>query len=210
MEYISQIGQDRFIDNFFDKKENGFFIDIGANEGVRISNTFFLEKDRNWKGICIEPLPIEFKELQKNRSSINLNVCVSDFEGFTDFTYVEGYANMLSGIPDTYHSSHKERILGEVNHFGGKIHNIKVPVRKLQSILDEFKIKEIDFCSIDTEGSEFNIIKSIDFDKTLIKVFIIENNYKETFIEEFLSNKGYVLYTKLEWDDVFIKKEYIK
>ena len=73
MEYISQIGQDRFIDEFFNKKENGFFVDVGANEGVRISNTYFLEKVRNWKGICIEPLPVEFKELQKNSNVINGN-----------------------------------------------------------------------------------------------------------------------------------------
>lgn len=210
MQYISQIGQDRFIDEFFDKKENGFFIDIGANEGVQISNTYFLEKNRNWKGICIEPLPVEFKKLSENRTSINLNVCVSDFNGETDFTYVEGYANMLSGISDMYHKTHKERVLGEVNHYGGTIHNIKVPVRTLQSILDEYNVTEVDFCSIDTEGSEFSIVKSIDFDKTLIKVFIIENNYKETDIEEFLKTKGYDLYKKLEWDDVFIKKEFIK
>jgi FkbM family methyltransferase len=210
MEYVSQLGQDRFIDEFFEQKENGFFVDIGANEGVRISNTFFLEKIRKWKGICIEPLPVEYKELQKNRTSINFNICVSDFEGITDFTYVEGYANMLSGISDAYHKTHMERILGEVNHYGGKIHNIKVPCRRLQSIFDELKITEVDFCSIDTEGSEFKIIKSIDFDRTLVKVFIIENNYKETQIEDFLISKGYVLYKKIEWDDVFIKKEYIK
>lgn len=210
MLYISQIGQDRFIDEFFDKKEKGFFLDIGANEGVQISNTYFLEKYRNWKGICVEPLPLEFQKLSENRTSINLNVCVADFDGETEFTYVEGYANMLSGISDMYHEIHKDRILGEVNHYGGKIHNITVPVRTLQSILDEYNVTEVDFCSIDTEGSEFSIVKSIDFDKTLIKVFIIENNYKETKIEEFLKNKGYVLFTKLEWDDVFIKKEFIK
>lgn len=210
MTYISQIGQDRFIDEFFDKKENGFFIDVGANEGIHISNTYFLEKYRNWKGICIEPLPEEFKKLNENRTSINLNICVSDFEGETEFTYVEGYANMLSGMSDKYHAQHKERIIGEVHYYGGNIHNITVPVRTLQSIFDEHNITEIDFCSIDTEGSELSIVKSINFDKTLVKVFIIENNYKETDIEEFLKTKDYVLYTKLEWDDVFINKKYIK
>jgi FkbM family methyltransferase len=208
--YCSQLGQDRFIDEFFKQKRNGVFVDIGANEGVQISNTFFLEKERDWNGICIEPLPMEFKKLTENRNSINLNLCVSNFEGETDFTYVEGYANMLSGISDEYNKTHMERVLGEVNHYGGKIHNIKVPVKTLQSILDEYKMLEIDFCSIDTEGSEFSIIKSIDFDKTIIKVFIIENNYKETFIQEFLEKKGYTLYKKLEWDDVFIKNELIE
>jgi FkbM family methyltransferase len=210
MDYNSQLGQDRFINEFFDNKQNGFFVDIGAHEGITYSNTYFLEKYRDWKGICIEPLPVEFKELEKNRTAIKLNLCVSDFDGETDFTYVEGYANMLSGISEAYNNTHRERIHNEVNQYGGKIHDIKVPVKKLQTIFDEFEVKEVDFCSIDTEGSEFNIVKSIDFEKTLVKIFIIENNYQESTIAEFLSTKDYVLYTKLHWDDVFIKKEYIK
>ena len=68
---------------------------------------------------------------------------------------------------------------------------------------------EIDFCSIDTEGSEFSIIKSLDFDKTNIKVLIIENNYQETVIQEFLEQKEYILYKKLAFDDIFIRKELI-
>ena len=209
MTYCSQLGQDRFIDEFFKEKRNGVFVDIGANEGVQISNTFFLEKERGWTGICIEPLPVEFNKLTENRSSINLNICVSDFEGETDFTYVEGYANMLSGMSDQYNKTHMERVLGEVNHYGGKIHNIKVPVKTLQSVLDEHNVLDIDFCSIDTEGSEFSIVKSIDFNRTNVKVFIIENNYKETNIKEFLETKGYSLYKKLEWEEVLVKNELI-
>ncbi len=204
--YISQLGQDKFIDEFFGKKENLTFLDVGAHDGVTISNTFFLEKNRNWNGICIEAQPIEFEKLKKNRNSICINVAVSNFEGEVDFTYVEGYANMLSGISNEYNQTHIDRIKGEVNHYGGKINTIKVPVKKLQTILDENNIVDIDFCSLDTEGSEFNIIKSIDFEKTNIKVFIIENNYKETYIQDYLETKDYQLYKKLEWDDVFIKK----
>jgi FkbM family methyltransferase len=210
MEYFSQIGQDRFIDNFFSGKENGFFVDIGASDGKYFSNTYFFEKFKNWKGICIEPLPTEFNKLNLNRSSINLNLCVSDFEGETDFTYVEGFydypINMLSGISDKYNSLHVERINQEVNKCGGKIESIKVPVRPLQSIFDEFGVTHVDFCSIDTEGSEFEIVKSIDFDRTSIKVFIIENNYNETNIKDFLETKGYVFHSKIEWDDVFVMK----
>lgn len=205
--YVSQLGQDRFIDEYFEQKENLTFLDIGAHDGITISNTLFLEKQRNWKGICVEPQPYEFEKLKLNRNCVCVNVAVSNFEGETDFTYVEGYANMLSGISDDYNRTHMERIHGEVNHYGGKINTIKVPVKKLQTLLDEHNILEIDFCSIDTEGSEFNIIQSIDFDKTNIKVFIIENNYKETNIQEYLETKNYSLYKKLEWDDVFIKNK---
>jgi len=174
---------------------------------VTISNTFFLEKTRNWKGVCIEAQPTEFEKLKKNRSSICVNVAVSNFDGETKFTCVEGYANMLSGISNEYNDTHIGRIEGEVNHYGGKISEITVPVRTLQSILDEHNLTDIDFCSIDTEGSEYNIVQSIDFEKTNIKVFIIENNYKETNIQEYLETKGYFLYKKIEWDDVFVKKE---
>jgi len=204
--YNSQIGQDKFIDEYFDKKEGLTFLDIGAHDGVSISNTFFLEKERKWKGICVEAQPSEFQKLKSNRNCTCVNVAVSDYNGETDFIFVEGYANMLSGISDDYNLSHMQRIRNEVSTYGGAINTIKVPVRTLQSILDEHNTHEIDFCSIDTEGSEFNIIKSIDFDKTEIKVFIIENNYGEKNIEEFLVEKGYYLYKKIEWDDVFVKK----
>jgi FkbM family methyltransferase len=139
-----------------------------------------------------------------------LNLCVSDFNGETDFTYIEGFSNMLSGISDKYNQNHKERILREVDHYGGKIHNINVPVRTLESILDEYNVTEVDFCSIDTEGSELSIVKSINFDKTFIKVFIIENNYQESTIEDFLKTKGFFLYKKIEWDDVFVNEKLIK
>jgi len=207
--YNSQIGQDKFIDEFFEKKEGLTFLDIGAHDGVSISNTFFLEKERNWNGICIEAQPAEFEKLKSNRKCTCVNVAVSNYNGETDFIYVEGYANMLSGISDDYNLSHKHRIENEVRAYGGAINTIKVPVKTLQSILDEHNTHNIDFCSIDTEGSEFNIIKSIDFDKTEIKVFIIENNYREKKIENFLIGKGYALYKKIEWDDVFVKQKYI-
>jgi FkbM family methyltransferase len=205
MGYCSQLGQDRFIDEFFNEKENGVFLDIGAHDGITISNTYYLENERGWTGICIEPQETEFKKLSENRKSINVNCAVSNYTGEVDFTFIEGYANMLSGISDDYNSTHKDRINGEVNHYGGSISYIKVPVKPVQDILDEHKLYDIDFCSIDTEGSEYNIIQSIDFNKTNIKVFIIENNYKETIIQEFLETKGYYLHSKLEWDDIFVK-----
>jgi FkbM family methyltransferase len=164
-----------------------------------------LEKTRNWRGICVEPQPKIFEELNKNRKSININCAISNFNGETDFTYVDGYANMLSGISDDYNQTHKDRITREVEGHGGSINHIKVTVKPLQDILDEHQIYEIDFCSVDTEGSEINIIKSIDFEKTNIKVFIVENNYQETNIKEFLETKGYHLHSKIQWDDVFVK-----
>ena len=203
--YYSQLGQDKFIDEFFEKKQEGTFIDIGAHDGKSASNTFFLEEQRNWRGICIEPGINEFKLLNSNRRSINLNVCISNYDGESDFTYIEGYANMLSGLDESYNQQHKMRIQNEVNQYGGRINKIKIPVYKLQTIIDKYNMYDVDYCSIDTEGSEFNIIKSIDFTKTRIKLFTIENNYGNEDIKDYLETKGYFLYRKLQCDDIFLK-----
>lgn len=203
--YHSQLGQDKFVDEYLQFKENGVFIEIGAHDGRSCSNTLFFEENRNWKGICIEPGPEEFKKLTENRKSININACVSDYDGQSEFTYIEGYSMMLSGLSENYNYSHQNRIDHEVTSNGGTVNKIQMPVHKLQTILDNHQIFEVDYCSIDTEGSEFNIIKSIDFDKTNIKVFSIENNYGNEDIKNYLETKGYILYTKIQWDDIFIK-----
>lgn len=205
MKYYSQLMQDKFVDEYLNQKEGGFFIEIGAHDGISCSNTLFFEEFRNWTGICIEPGPEEFKKLNENRKSININACVSDYDGQSEFTYIEGYSMMLSGLSESYNYSHQNRINAEVNSYGGKINKMEMPVFKLQTILDNFNIKDIDYCSIDTEGSEFNIIKSIDFEKTNIKIFSIENNYGTDDIKNYLETKGYYLHTKIQWDDIFIK-----
>jgi hypothetical protein len=60
--YFSQYKQDEFLDKvLFKKKQNGFFIEIGAHDGISFSNSFFFEKNRSWEGICIEPILLYLK-----------------------------------------------------------------------------------------------------------------------------------------------------
>jgi FkbM family methyltransferase len=205
MEYYSQIGQDKFIDEYFESKENGIFVDIGAHDGKSCSNSLFFERFRNWSGICVEPGPEEFKKLSETRRSININACVSSYDGESDFTYIVGAPNMLSGLSEGYNQAHINRIRYELQSYGGSVTQIKMPVYRLQTILDAHSISSIDYCSIDTEGTEMDILKSIDFERTSIKAFSIENNYNDSSIKEFLEERGYVLYKKLDWDDIFIK-----
>jgi FkbM family methyltransferase len=207
--FYSQLGQDKFVDDFFKQKTGGVFLDIGASDGVTGSNTLFLEKHRDWKGICVEPCPGEFKKLVENRTSININACISNYQGEGNFTYVEGYANMLSGLSESYNQSHKNRIDSEVKKHGGKVTDIKTNVFTLQSILDLHSIQEVDYCSLDTEGSELEILNSIDYTKTKIHIFSIENNYNEDKFEKFLKDKGYYLHSKLMWDDIFILEKHL-
>jgi len=205
MEYYSQLMQDKFVDDYLNQKENGFFIEIGAHDGISCSNTLFFEEFRNWQGVCIEPGIEEFKKLNEKRKSHNIHACISDYDGESEFTYIEGYSMMLSGLSESYNRAHEDRINREVSHHGGIVNKIKMPVFKLQTILDQMNVSYVDYCSIDTEGSEFNIIKSIDFDKTHISIFSIENNYGDTTIQNYLATKGYELLTKISWDNIFVK-----
>jgi hypothetical protein len=93
----------------------------------------------------------------------------------------------------------------EVESHGGSVDKIMMSVRKLQTILDEHGITEVDYCSIDTEGSELKIIKSIDFSRTNVKIFSIENNYGNSDVYHYLISNGYTHHTKLHWEDIYVK-----
>jgi FkbM family methyltransferase len=206
MNYLSQYKQDKFIDYLFSKKKNGVFLDIGAYDGITISNTCFFEKERFWKGICIEPMPRIFEKLKANRHSILENCCILDKEGSVIFREITGYPEMLSGILDFFDNDHIERINNEIALYGGTYQDIPIKCRNINNILLENDLYDIDYCSIDTEGAEYPIVTSIDFEKYNIKVFTIERSEEYKRLRFFLKKKGY-RYIRGENDDFFIKKD---
>ena len=210
--YFSQISQDKILDEeLFKGKRNGFFVEVGATDGLHFSNTLFFEKYRNWKGICIEPNPIEFKKLlNSGRTCIPENVAITSHEGKADFLAIDGYGKGLSGIIDNYDERHISRIQIETQNTQSQKRIVKVKTLPLSSIFEKYKISEVDYCSIDVEGSEYEVIKSIDFTKVYIKCFTIENNYGIEKISDFLKSKGYVHWKTVEWDEVFVHKSFLE
>lgn len=203
MNFLSQDGQDQFIVKLFRNKRNGVFVDIGAYDGIDFSNTFYLEKELNWKGICIEPNPFVFEKLKTNRKSICLNSGVGEKSGSYKFLAVTGTGTMLSGLIDMFDEKHLLRIDTEIKNNGGGKRLIDVAVKPLKIILEEHHYKFIDYCNIDVEGGEIGVLKSIDFSKVQIKVFTIENNYNSKEIRNFLKPYGYKLLAKLGADEVY-------
>ena len=89
--YYSQYGQDKIInERIFNSKRNGFFVDIGANDGITGSNTYFFEKELNWTGVCIEPQPDIFHKLTDNRETECHNCAISPKSGSAKFLKEEG------------------------------------------------------------------------------------------------------------------------
>lgn len=203
LQYYSQDGQDEFLVKIFKNKKNGYFLDVGAYDGVKFSNTFFMEKNLEWKGICIEPNPQVFSQLIKNRQCIALNCCISEVGGNYSFLSVSGWGEMLSGILEFLNPAHLERIDDTIKKNGGTKTIMNLAAKPIKSILSEKNISSIDYCNIDVEGGELSVLKSIDFSLVRIKVFTIENNYKADEVKKYLYEKGYKRIWRIGADDVY-------
>ncbi len=203
MTYYSQFEQDRFLDEvFFAKKTGGFFVDVGAHDGISYSNSAFFEFHRKWTGICVEPNPRVFEKLRSARSVRCENCGLGAVSGVLRFTSISGYAEMLSGFTDFYANEHKERIARELQKHGGTATELSIAVKPLFELLDRNQV--IDFMSIDTEGNELDVLRGIDFERQQIRVFVIENNYFDNRVSEFLEKHNYLKVFSLDTDEVFV------
>lgn len=188
--------------NVFKGYKNGTYIDVGAYDGVDINNTLYFENTHGWSGVNIEPMKESFDKLVINRPrSININCAVCNSDGETDFFNNVGHTKLISGITSTFDSRHLQRLHDENRDWGSTTELIKVRTKRLETICDEYKIHHIHYLSIDVEGGEFEVIKSINFDKVFIDVIGFENNYDDVSapIVEYLKHKGYrVIHTSMD------------
>lgn len=152
---------------------------------------------------------MRYKLLQENRSCTCENFAVSSREGAVEFLDIQGYGKGLSGITANNSEEHWERIEQEIknpDNRGSSV--IEVSAVPLSKLLAKHDIKHVDFCTIDTEGSELDVLKSIDFDACKIDILCIENNYSDPEVGEFLSQLGYSLEHKIEIDDVYLRADF--
>jgi FkbM family methyltransferase len=199
----AQYKQDFFVDKILKHKKNGFFLDIGANDGITFSNTYLFETERGWSGICVEPHVDIFKKLSEVRTCILENCCITDKDGTVTFRKVNG-PDMLSGVVEFMNRS--DSLDDHIKKHGGSYEDIKIASYNINSLLKKYHVNKIDYCSIDVEGGEWPIIKTIDFDNINISVFTIEGD--DDRITSFLKEKGYTC-IKSETDNFYINREYI-
>ena len=202
----SQFGQDDAIVEIFKNVRFGHFIDVGANS--KGEDTILLE-EAGWRGICIEPLDEQFKELKEKRKCICVNVCVGDTSGGVDFLNNTGYTNALSGVVEYYCTEHKQRITREIVQMGGSTRIEKKEMKTLTSILDEHNFPPyIELLKIDVEGGEIAVLRGIDFSKYEFGLITLEENYEHEAIacKDFLHQHGYTPFTKIGIDMFYNKK----
>ena len=200
---------DRLIENFV-PKDGGYFVELGANDGVTQSNTKYFELYRNWHGVLVEPIPSKFLECKKNRSKRNFfaqAACVSlGFnEAYVRLIYSNLMTTSLSGESDLQNRrSHAQ--LGESYLMGNeKVEEFLAPAKTLTSILDEAQApKMIDLLSLDVEGNEIEVLKGIDHTKYKFYLMCVEcRNFEK--LNEYLSSNQYEFVSQLTPHDYLFK-----
>jgi FkbM family methyltransferase len=182
----SQFKQDLFVLHQLNFKKSGFFVEFGATNGVDLSNTYLLEKEFGWTGILAEPAKCWHDELKVNRKcKIETNCVWVDSKSVLSFT--ESVYKELSTI-----SSFSESDAHKTGRMNGKNYNVNsISLIDLLKKYDSPKV--IDYLSIDTEGSEYDILLNFDFSKYSFNVISCEHNYtgQRNKIFNLLKKNGY-------------------
>ncbi len=207
-EYLAKNGGSSFSQNNQDQlvlsllgESPGFFVEFGADDGIALSNTYTLEKKFNWNGILCEASKVSQEKLVNNRDCyIDFN-CVTDKSGEV-VTFIEtgmGLSSMEKyAYDDMWADKRKEG------------YSYEVPTISLLDLLNKYDAPDIiDYLSIDTEGSELDILTAYDFSR-IFKVITVEHNYTDNRekIHDLLASKGYVriMENLSKWDDWYVHK----
>jgi len=194
--------QDKWvIQEIFNYKKKGYFVDLAATDGIHENNTFVLEKRLGWKGICIEPNLSFFKSLKKNRKCHCVNKVVSDKKKELDFFENGGIGGIIG---PKYDNNFKKRfkILNK-NSNKKKIKRYRSVT--LQSILKKYKApKIIDYLSLDVEGAETDVLKNFPFKEYKFLVLTIER--PSIILNKLLFKNDYLFVKNHKVDTFYIHK----
>lgn len=184
----AQFGQDKYMYEtyFYNKSSPGFFVEFGGRNGVWESNTHFFEKALGWKGLLVEAVEDEYKQLVNNRpNSIAVNSAVCASNGTIEF--------MISTIPGWHgivgsYSEGRKNTLQKM---------VRIPCITLEHLLSVNKVKHVDYMTVDTEGSEYDILRVFPtdhFDIDFIQVEMLTGNSKKAIaLVDLMRSKGYKL-----------------
>lgn len=203
------VGQDRWIlEEVFVGHQNGFFVDVGAGDGIDHSNTYALEQT-GWKGLCIEADDANFTKLKMNRSCICEHACILDQRQEVDFLVVD--QNQMDGLGHLFCGI--KNFLPAYPLAGKMVKKKTVP---LDSVLRKHNVpKLIEYLNLDVEGAEFEVLKNFPFDEFTFTAITVEHNAHlgdaslQKNLRQLLLENGYVLAKSLKWDDWYLRKTYV-
>jgi FkbM family methyltransferase len=209
----SQLNQDIFVLLMTKFKKEGFFVEFGACDGLHLSNTYILEKLFKWNGLMSEPAKLYHQDLIKNRNCIiETDAVYSISNAELEFQMVHNFSD-LSGLIETINDNAKDKHRFKRND---SFEVYTVNTISLTDFLKKYNApKRIDYMSVDTEGSEYEILKNFDFNEYQIDIITVEHNYfeeKRNLIKQLLEKNGFVrvLEEHSQWDDWYVQDNILK
>jgi FkbM family methyltransferase len=192
----SQLFQDLFVLFILNEKRNGTFLEFGATNGIELSNSFMLEKHFGWNGVLAEPSPQWHSELYKNRpNSTILTECIFSETGKQMDFFVSDYGE-LSTLEE-FKKSDVNSMPGNTQARNKSGYTCLVDTISLNDvILKYFKGTQIDYLSVDTEGSELLILENFSFEKYAPKIVTVEHNFSDSQseLDDLLTKNNYRRY----------------
>ncbi len=211
MNTYSQAGEDLIIYYFFNSigLKNPTYLDIGTNNPIYGNNTFLFYK-RGSRGVCIEADPSLFPMIQKERVG---DVCINAGVTFNEETNADFYI---------FEESAHNTLSKEEAEYRNKVSNFKlkqvlnIPLININKLIEEqFHGKSPNIISLDVEGVDFDILKTLDFSKYMPDIFCVETlkypldpkEWKRKDINEFMLSKGYIVYGDTYINTIFVRPE---
>lgn len=200
-QFYSQQNEDKYLLKLFkiEDVQNGTYLEIGAYDGIYFSNTLFLQNEYGFSGILIEPQKTLFEELTINRPlDFLVNSAISNSEE-TQISFIGD--NLEAGI-SSLSSINLERFPAWKNYM--------VDNKKMKTVIQDSNLKYIDVMFIDTEGSEFEIIKSINFSFPISLIVVEahkENKEEDKLLKEILNDYGFKFYFQIRGNYWFYNQD---
>ncbi len=207
-QYYSQNGEDALLWEFFEHQPRGFFIELGAFDGIYLSNTYFFEQ-QGWTGLCIEAHPQYYAMCQENRSqSICVyGACVEEEPQENVIFYVDKL-----GLLSTLNASANwtKDVAGRYEARGMRFDGfepVRVPARTLSGLLDEHAPNQpLDFLSLDVEGAELQVLAGLDLTRHRPRVLVIECRPREALhVQSVLYPYGYFFARRIRQNMIFVQ-----
>ena len=205
-----QTGVPEIIDKLLRGKQNGFYIESGALDGEYLSNSLFFELKRNFTGLLIEPDVFSYKKLlNKNRKAYSINACYSltGYPTLVDFKTVSGYPE-LSSIKKLDQTRNSDESSAEQLQTGNMQESRNALCLPFYSIILALGNPVVDYLSLDIEGTELPVLKTIPWHRVHIKVLSIECGLIDSCLDirKFMQSVGYFLVVQHRQDIILARK----
>jgi FkbM family methyltransferase len=206
--FYSQFGEDRLLASIFASTGKGLCIEVGANDGINDSTTYYFEQ-QGWDCLLVEPNPELCRAIRSVRRARVFECAASAAEGSATLYVAEG-AERAHGVSSLGVDEHAAR---RISDFGFVARPLQVPTRRLDDILEEAGVtRSPDFITIDVEGHELEVLKGFSIDRWKPLIIIAEDNsqFENDAVFRYLRSFGYEPFRRTGVNDWYANKSQTK